>query len=74
MGDLIGRQAALEAFGLSEKTHKYGGDHSGYNTMMLYEIQDIIENLPSVDTDLSEYSDRLWRIAYERGKAEAKHD
>ena len=46
--DCISRQAVLEAFNLSEKTHKYGGDHSGYDTMMLYEIQDVIEDLPSV--------------------------
>ena len=47
-GDAISRQAAIDAFGLSEKTRKYGGDHSGYDTMMLYEIQDILENLPPV--------------------------
>ena len=46
--DAISRQAALEAFGLSESTRKYGGDHSGYDTMMMYEIQDVIEGLPSV--------------------------
>lgn len=33
-GDLISRQALLEQFGLSEKTRKYGGDRSGYETMM----------------------------------------
>lgn len=27
---------------------------------------------PSADIDLSEYSDRLWKAAYERGKAEAE--
>ena len=46
--DAISRQAVLEAFNLSEKTRKYGGDHSGYDTMMLYEIQDVIEDLPSI--------------------------
>ena len=49
MSDLISRQDAIDAFGLSEKTRKYGGDHSGYNTMMLYEIQDILEGLPSAE-------------------------
>ena len=49
MDDLISRQALLDDFGLSEKTRKWGGDHSGYNTMMLYEIQDIIESQPSVN-------------------------
>ena len=47
--DAISRQALLDAFGFSEKTRKYGGDHSGYNTMMLYEIQDMIESAPSVN-------------------------
>lgn len=46
--DCISRQAAIEAFNLSEKTRKYGGNHSGYDTMMLYEIQDVLEDLPSV--------------------------
>ena len=48
MDDLISRQAALDAFGLSEKTRKWGGDHSGYDPMMLYEIQDVLEGLPSI--------------------------
>ena len=48
-GDAISRQALLDDFGLSEKTRKWGGDHSGYNTMMLYEIQDMIESAPSVN-------------------------
>ena len=43
---LIYIQDALDAFGLSDKTRKYGGDHSGYDTRMLYEIQDTIESLP----------------------------
>lgn len=43
---LISLNAALDAFGLSEKTRKYGGDHSGYDTMMLYEIQNTLEDLP----------------------------
>ena len=47
--DAISRQALLDDFGFSEKTRKWGGDHSGYNTMMLYEIQDVIESAPSVN-------------------------
>lgn len=47
--DAISRQATIDAFGLSEKTRKFGGDHSGYDTMMLYEIQDTIESMPSVN-------------------------
>lgn len=55
-GDIISRKQALAAFGLSEQTRKYGGDHSGYDTMMLYEIQDILENLPDVsDIEVGEW-------------------
>ena len=52
MDDLISRQAAIDAFGLSEKTRKYGGDHSGYGTMMLYEIQDTLKSLPSAQPEI----------------------
>lgn len=46
---LINREELLNAFGLSEKTRKYGGDHSGYDTRMLYEIQDTIEDAEEVN-------------------------
>ena len=46
---LINRDELLNAFGLSEKTRKYGGDHSGYDTRMLYEIQDTIEDAAEVE-------------------------
>lgn len=52
MSDLINRQDALNAFGLSEKTRKYGGDRSGYNTMRLYVIQDVLEDLPSAEPEI----------------------
>lgn len=45
---LIDREETMNAFGLSEMTRKYEGDHSGYNTMMLYEIQDILEGMPTI--------------------------
>ena len=32
-------------------------------------VIDLIDNAPTID-DLSEYSDKLWKQAYERGKAE----
>ena len=32
----------------------------------------MIHELPSVQPDLSDYSDKLWRSAYERGKREAQ--
>ena len=33
---------------------------------------DALRELPSAQPDLSEYSDKLWKKAYERGKAEAQ--
>ena len=51
MSDLISREDALNAFGLTEKSRKYGGDHSGYDTRMLYEIQDVLESLPSAEPE-----------------------
>ena len=72
MDDLISRKQALDAFGLSEKTRKYGGDHSGYETMMLYEIQDVIEGLPSVNPQASnEDIHREREQAYMRGYEDA---
>ena len=49
MAEYINKQDALDAFELSEKTRKYGGDHSGYDTRMLYEIQDTIESIEPAD-------------------------
>ena len=55
--DAVSRQWLLDYFGLSEKTRKHGGDYSGYDTRMLYEIQDAIEDAPSVtvETDIDDY-------------------
>lgn len=65
--EYIRKQDALDAFGLSEKTRKYGGDHSGYDTRMLYEIQDTIESLEPTDIvqvvrcdDCVYYGSRRW--------------
>ena len=60
MRDLIERQAAIDAFGLSERTRKYGGDHSGYDTRMLYEIQDILEGLPPAEPEIIRCRDCKW--------------
>ncbi len=73
MIEAIDRQALLNAFGLSEKTRKYGGDHSGYDTRMLYEIQEEIENAPPVP--LSEaYAKAVltWMLSYQIKCAELK--
>ena len=57
MSDLIRREDAIEAL------YKYS-----------FVSKDVIEReinaIPSADIDLSEYSDKLWKNAYERGKEE----
>ena len=50
MSDLIRRDEVLEALGITDKSTKYGGDHSGYNTLMLYEIMDAIDSIPNAET------------------------
>ena len=60
MDDLISRQAAIDAV-RSYYDEQYA---------LCDSIEELIEKLPSADTDLSDYSDRLWKNAYERGKAE----
>lgn len=60
--DCISRQAALDTFGLSDKTRKYGGDHSGYDTIMLYEVQDALEALPSVQPAEVYSTDAFWKM------------
>ena len=44
---------------------------NGFNTA-LTAIGIDLKKLPSAQPDLSSYSDKLWRAAYERGKAEAQ--
>ena len=61
--EYIRKRDMLEAFGLSEKTRKYGGDHSGYDTRMLYEIQDTIESLEPAD--VTEITHGEWMSAPE---------
>lgn len=38
-----------------------------------YNIIGMVDNAPTVDIDLAEYSDKLWKEAYERGKNERPH-
>lgn len=64
MCDLIRRQDAIDAH------YEYCNKHpdAGFPVWSLK----ILENLPSAQPDLSGYSDKLWKAAYERGKAEAQ--
>lgn len=56
--DLISRQAAIDALAVYDDTER--------------NLRDALEELPSAQPDMSEYSDRLWKAAYERGKREAQ--
>ena len=78
--DAISRQAAIEAFDNLEWFHQNANKDmvSGANSaehQAWYKAEDVyrvLEQLPSAQPDLSEYSDKLWKKAYERGKAEAQ--
>ena len=62
--DCISRQEAIDAH------YEYCNKHpdAGFPVWSLK----ILEDLPSAQPDLSGYSDKLWKAAYERGKAEAQ--
>ena len=60
--DTISRAAALSII------YEIDTFQAGWRTNAM----DQIKALPSAQPDLSEYSDKLWRNAYERGKAEAQ--
>lgn len=60
--DVISRQAAIDA------PFKKFDVSTGVTWIPLEHI----ELLPPAQPDLSEYSDRLWKAAYERGKSEAQ--
>ena len=63
--DLISRQDAIDAHcELCADKDTCSGD--------ICPDVEVFQLLPSVQPDLSGYSDRLWKAAYERGKAEAQ--
>lgn len=61
--DLISREKAYEV--LTEYYH--------HKTELQHKaLREALDMVPPVDIDLSDYSDRLWRKAYEQGKADAE--
>ena len=76
--NLISREAAIEALArMMPRSYTPDGSHPADEE--IFKAQEIyvdciesIEILPAVQPDLSGYSDRLWKSAYERGKAEAQ--
>ena len=76
--DLISRQDAIGTVRNSEVLLSYDSEWS-CDVLAESAIQQTrdclahaLESLPSAETDMSDYCDRLWKIAYERGKAESK--
>lgn len=68
--DLISRQAAIDA--MTECYWSIMGDEPpklDEKTALYVDLKQAIKRLPTAD--LSEYCDKLWKTAYERGKAEA---
>ena len=63
--DCISRQAAIEHYRVTDPAGTFAYCDS---------IIEFLESLPSVEPhyDLDGYSSRLWKAAYERGKAEAE--
>ena len=67
VNDCINRKDAIDAI------NAYLGLSAVSRTIQnMTSIQEILEKLPAVDTDLSTFSDKLWKIAYERGKEEGQ--
>lgn len=65
MSDLIDREKAINTVNtMTERCTT--GDIIDLRDM----ICESLAVLPTADTDISEYSDRLWKLAYERGKTE----
>lgn len=62
MDDLISRQATYDTL----------TDYYHHTTDIQHKaLCDALSRVPSAQPDLSDYSDKLWAAAYERGKAEA---
>ena len=75
--DMISRQAAIHALAkeMPSLTTPDGSGEFDHDIQITDEAfvdcMRIINELPSAEPDLSEYSDNLWRNAYERGKRDA---
>lgn len=67
MDDLISRQAAIKKILLCEN---HDMEHDFEFNEGLTVAMNAVKELPTAD--LSEYCDKLWKTAYERGKAEAQ--
>lgn len=70
--DLVDRRAAIEVIEailpVNPKQNEYA--QGMYHGVLM--AKSYVDQLPSAQPDLSDYSDKLWRKAYERGKAEGQ--
>lgn len=56
-----------------EKAYKVLTEYYHHKTELQHKaLREALDMVPSADIDLSGYSDRLWRNAYEQGKADAE--
>ena len=86
MSDLISRQAAIDEINKRIKAAIdwfKRCDDADVNDVKVRAEQAIatfceasltLKSLPSVQPDMSGYSDRLWKLAYERGKRDAQQE
>ena len=68
--DCISRQAAMEEISKQQTYKMFEVEDTLY--LDANDVGSVLASLPSVQPDMSEYSDKLWKKAYERGKAEAQ--
>ena len=74
--DLISRQAAIDALTRKMVSIPTAGEKDLMGDVNRIRAEDIsvIKRLPSAQPDMSEYSSKLWRNAYERGKRDAQSE
>ena len=78
MEDMISRKAAIDAIMDADVCVTWNGVISDDDAVDIAikstkgSVISSIVNMPSATPDLSEYSDKLWKRAYERGRAEAQ--
>lgn len=74
-GDLISRQDAIDA--LADYIHNVDRVYSTgllSTTDCMDAARSVLDDLPSANPDLSGYSDRLWKSAYDRGYERCRQD
>lgn len=73
-GDCISREAVLDIINFEDEWLFDAKSHNADTKIAFSTIKSKISEMPSVTPtyDLEEYSTKLWKLAYERGKAEGE--